>query len=288
MLIASLVLAATMSHFAGPDRGDDPLDSLIANEIAFSDCSVREGMNAAFLKFVDDTGILLRPRPVSGKSWLRGRTSPQGTLAWKPAFAIRSASGDLGFTTGPWQWRGPSDSVGPSAIGDFVTAWKKGPDGSWKFVFDMGSDYPLSAVQPNGVLKPAPLWKQGNGSDRDSSQWRVLRKDFAGPEGPDVVTDQLDEEIVLLRQDVPTIHGISSARSFLSQSQSNSVRHLLSTSIARSHDLAFTYGTVERETKALKRTECYYCTIWRRGSDGIWRMLIDTEGAVVEDAGKQK
>ena len=55
-----------------------------------------------------------------------------------------AASGDMGFTTGPWEAKGDINDEKPSGYGHFVTVWKKQADGSWKFVVDLGISHPQS------------------------------------------------------------------------------------------------------------------------------------------------
>jgi hypothetical protein len=80
-------------------------------------------------------------------------------LAWQPIFARVSIAGDLGYTTGPWEYKDNIKDEKPSGYGNFVTVWKKQADGSWKFVVDLGISHPMSA----GPLK---LWQV---SDTDAS-----------------------------------------------------------------------------------------------------------------------
>lgn len=62
------------------------------------------------------------------------------SLSWQPTEAEVSASGDLGFTIGDFEVR-TRDAKGGlrSARGSYVTVWKKGPDGTWRAVVDIGT-----------------------------------------------------------------------------------------------------------------------------------------------------
>lgn len=61
-------------------------------------------------------------------------------LTWQPETAQVSASLDLGYTMGKWQFAAGSDSVISS--GNYLTVWSKDDDGSWKVAVDIGNDDP--------------------------------------------------------------------------------------------------------------------------------------------------
>ncbi len=66
-------------------------------------------------------------------------------LTWTPVGADISASGDLGYTYGTYEFRS-KDKDGKAVIdhGKYTSIWKKQKDGNWKVVLDMGNG---SAVQ---------------------------------------------------------------------------------------------------------------------------------------------
>jgi ketosteroid isomerase-like protein len=61
-------------------------------------------------------------------------------LTWTPLGADISASGDLGYTYGTFEFRS-KDKDGKPVIerGKYTSIWKKQKDGSWKVVLDMGN-----------------------------------------------------------------------------------------------------------------------------------------------------
>ncbi|MGH9424802.1 MAG: YybH family protein, partial [Terriglobia bacterium] len=112
--------------------------SLIEAERAFAATSLAKGTRAAFLEFLAEDSVLFRPGPIPGKKWIEEHPAPSTFLTWEPAFADVAQSGDLGYTTGPWEIRptGPKDK--PTAYGHFVSVWKRQTDGLWKVVVDLG------------------------------------------------------------------------------------------------------------------------------------------------------
>jgi ketosteroid isomerase-like protein len=99
------------------------------------------GMKKAFLQYIDNEGVLLRPGhlPLVGAEaidFLSQLSDTAYTLTWQPMKAEISKSGDLGFTYGVYTLN-IKDSV---YKGTYVSIWKKQNDGSWKFVLDSGNE----------------------------------------------------------------------------------------------------------------------------------------------------
>jgi ketosteroid isomerase-like protein len=121
---------------------------MVNTEQSFSKMAEEQNARDAFLAFIADDGLLFRPGAVNGKKWMQEHPVPPSDknplLAWQPAFAGMSASGDMGFTTGPWEFKADRSDEKPSGYGHFVTVWKKQADGTWKFVVDLGISHPQS------------------------------------------------------------------------------------------------------------------------------------------------
>lgn len=61
-------------------------------------------------------------------------------LVWTPVYADISASGDLGYTSGTYEFRSKDKDGKPTVShGKYTSIWKKQPDGNWKVVLDMGN-----------------------------------------------------------------------------------------------------------------------------------------------------
>jgi ketosteroid isomerase-like protein len=64
-------------------------------------------------------------------------------LTWTPVGADISASGDLGYTYGRFEFRSVGKDGKPvSERGKYASIWKKQSDKSWKVVLDMGNAGP--------------------------------------------------------------------------------------------------------------------------------------------------
>lgn len=115
---------------------------LIDADIAFSDYSVKYGIQRAFIEFAHDSVVLLKPKrmPIVGKQSLidsyAGKSDSGLVLTWKPESATIAASGELGFTYGLWMLIAAKDT----SRGTYLTVWKKDAQGNWKYAADTGNE----------------------------------------------------------------------------------------------------------------------------------------------------
>ena len=64
-------------------------------------------------------------------------------LTWTPQGADISATGDLGYTYGTYEFRSKDKNGNPTTDhGKYTSIWKLQKDGSWKVVLDMGNSSP--------------------------------------------------------------------------------------------------------------------------------------------------
>ncbi|MCA1633815.1 MAG: nuclear transport factor 2 family protein [Acidobacteria bacterium] len=141
------------------------LRALVETERAFSRASTEKGMKGAFLSFAADDGLLFRRTAVNAKElWRQTTPAPTGLLTWQPAYADISRAGDLGYTTGPWEFRAKPTDRDAAGHGHFVTVWRRQADGTFKFALDIGTSHPAPTT-PQNVLRypppPGPARKRG-------------------------------------------------------------------------------------------------------------------------------
>ena len=135
-----IVLALLVFACESPKQPPSP-EVLLQTDRAFSDLSKEMGRNHAFLEYMAEEGVMMRPNslPVArdlAETSLFNIPDDSYTLTWEPMESDIAASGDLGYTWGVWTLA--TDSV--EQKGTYVTIWKKQEDGSWKFVLDGGNE----------------------------------------------------------------------------------------------------------------------------------------------------
>ena len=101
-----------------------------------------EDARIASLAWLADDAIMFEPGPVNAKKTWTERKEAILSLKWEPTFAGMARSCDLGFTTGPAEWRQAKDDEKPLGYGQYISIWKKQKDGAWKVEVDVGGAVP--------------------------------------------------------------------------------------------------------------------------------------------------
>lgn len=118
---------------------------LVKAETDFCAQAAKEGIPAAFLANIAPDGVLLaagyEKRGATVVNEQYSENTPGVTLSWKPQIVDVAASGDLGYTSGPFELHLPGKDGGAPLVytGRYMTVWKRQPDGKWKFVIDGGT-----------------------------------------------------------------------------------------------------------------------------------------------------
>ncbi len=116
-------------------------EEIIKADEAFSELSKKEGMKRAFIEYIDNEGILLRPghTPIIGANaidFLSQVNDSSYTLTWNPSGAGIAVSEDIEYSYGIYTLQ-LKDTV---LKGTYVSVWKKQKNGKWKFILDSGNE----------------------------------------------------------------------------------------------------------------------------------------------------
>ncbi len=255
------------------------LASLVAAEFAFANSSPQLGTRGAFLAYLADDAILFRPRPVRGKEWTTAQPARPGLLTWYPMVALIARAGDLGYTTGPWEFRrnGPGDA--PIAHGFFNSLWRVQASGEWKVELDCGISCPpptapirVRALQPAKVSNPIEEMEAAQ-IDLAALQAELLALDRAG------VEDDYADAARLYREDQWPYIGAAAIRSALAARSGLSNCQPVEARLARSGDLGYTYG-LARLPPGGEATEACYLRLWQQQADR-WLIVAEVENPLL-------
>ena len=159
-LLASLAALPLAPAFAGD------FEDMVAAERAFAADASARNTRDAFLAAYDRQGVAFAPGPVDAQRLWEGRKPNKNRLEWAPEVAEIAASGELGYTSGPWRLTAEGEDH-PSAFGHFFTIWRKDADGRWKVLVDHGIGhgemaFPPQVVRRGGIGAGAPpSWPVG-------------------------------------------------------------------------------------------------------------------------------
>lgn len=259
-------------------QAQSALQEMVKTEQAFSKMAEEKNTRDAFMAFIADDGLLFRPGAVNGKKWMIEHPVPppkdtdkKPLLAWQPKFAGMAASGDLGFTTGPWEAKEDIKDEKPQAHGHFVTVWKKQADGSWKFVVDLGISHPQSGG-PQTLWQPTDTNKTSSFKPVDVS---VATEELLNRDRKFSFADYASPDVRLYREGNLPYIGKQAAVEVLAKTKGRIAWQPIGGDVSRAGDLGYAHGTYELtdDTKnVIERGS--YVRIWQK-QGGTWRIVID-------------
>jgi ketosteroid isomerase-like protein len=142
-----LLLAVAGALGCTPKPDAEALRSALMDaDRAFADATARRGADG-WTAYFEGTARQFHARGVSigteeiRRVMTRAFADTTRRLVWHPVTAVVAASGELGYTIGRWESRalGRDGRWAAEGTGNYVTIWRKQPDGSWKVAVDIGN-----------------------------------------------------------------------------------------------------------------------------------------------------
>jgi hypothetical protein len=270
-------LAGLMVASCGPDGADSwqsALDDVVATELAFARLATDSTVQHAFLANIAADGLLFRPGPIDGPAWLEANPMPPDLrLEWQPAWADVAADGSVGYTTGPWR-SGRRGTEATGGGGQYVTLWRRSPDG-YRAVLDFGTGALASPATPPLERAVAPAAEAPVDDTLAARQSVLIADEDLGValtgSGSAAWASYAHPTARWLRDGAEPAVGADSApddawgRTF----------QVLGSDAAGSGDLAWTWGAWQPAAEERSEPTGYYLRIWRRYSDGTWRVVLE-------------
>ena len=257
-LCTAMITSAVAADFTAVD--------LAKEKGKFAAYSVKNGMRAAFLEFFAAQSWLLRPEPVNAQAWIRGRSDPPIVLDWRSQLTILSASGDIGFSTGPSIYRSKADPTAPAAHGEFFSLWKKQQNGEWKVFIDHGISHgarstpdalpatPLIALDLVALTAGAPAY--------DAERDFIDRSGEMGSAAAYI--GSVSNQTVLLREGMLPINGNASVAEFVNSQAGKWVWNPKMQGTSRAGDLAYVIGSYDGQARNGEAVHGQYVRVWVR------------------------
>jgi ketosteroid isomerase-like protein len=259
--------------------------AVVEAERAFARAAATKGTREAFLEFLADDGIIFQPGPVNGKQFWRERAPGKGLLSWQPVFADVSRAGDLGYTTGPFEFRPNGAGDKPVAWGQYFTIWKKQPDNTWKAVLDRGTGNPQPSSPAAALQFPKDERDAILSESIDPAAGRELLRELESQfsralssQGMEkAFQSRLADDARLFREDSFPAVGKRAAIALLVTKRGVLTWKSTAADISRSGDLGYTYGAYEfkGENAADKLERGNYVRVWKKEMGSKWKVVID-------------
>lgn len=273
-----LVPPLLVFHLAmpSPPAPPDPA-ALVEAERAFAREAAEKGTRAGFLAHMGGGSVVFEPMPVDARAAWEARKARPGVLCWQPEHAEIAASGDLGWTTGPWEFRPGIAADEPVAFGEYATVWRKTVSGEWKWAADIGIGHGRQAgppAEPRLVTVGAPAGTATTPADVLAAERAFIAAAGAGIEA--AYREHGAGGLLLLREGSVRAQGVAAAGAL-------AARHPIAWEpaeafVSEAGDLAWVYGLA---LPAGDQDSAGYLRVWRRRA-GDWEIALDVANAPPE------
>lgn len=244
------------------------IDGLINAEKNFASYTAANSIKAGFLKSFDSAGLVFgRGQAFSAiERYSKAPQSP-GVLLWEPEFAVISAGGDFGFTTGPYTF---SPQKGDSIVdaGNFSSIWKLNTNGEWKCMADMGVSYGKLTHAPVTAAERITLPAKGEQIRYDSLTAIENTLNSALQQGAAALFPFVGERSWFNINNSLPAKGTSQVKEALKTMPAGLVFQYTGGGLAPAGDLAYVYGKVVNDKKASN-----YMRVWIR-EKGSWVIAL--------------
>jgi len=245
------------------------IDAMVQAELNFAAYALTNGTKDAFIKFADSTGLIFeKGQAINARAFWSQKEKRPGILSWRPRFAEIAASGDFGYSTGPWTFQPQTTSDSIIAAGHFFTVWHLDKSGEWRFLLDMGtSNAPIDSTSSLQKIQSPKNKSYSNDSNLLKVEYDFIRVYNQKPE--QAYHAFLSHQSILNRERM-NYATMATDQDFIIASYIQPVTLIpIDAGIAPSGDLGFVYG--EAIYNGIKQN---YLHIWRHEQKG-WKIALE-------------
>ncbi len=285
MILGLGVACVMMSPLEAANPSEAAL-SMVKTERAFAQMALDSGMTPAFLQYLHDDAVVFRPGPTNGKAWYtENRSGSKAELRWRPIFAEMSSSGDLGLSTGPWEYRSqPGDTN--VYFGHFVSVWRRLDDGTFRVMIDLGNSHDKADLPSDiafGKLATATVNSPGRPQARESLVNELIATEtrFSASAGKAMIGKAYavfaDDDIRLYRDGALPYLGKKAAGAVLMPLQEQMTSEPMVFDVSTAGDLGYCYGYQKSWSPAdpAKTSRSSYLRVYRKLPGGEWKIFLD-------------
>jgi ketosteroid isomerase-like protein len=267
--LCALVAAGCAQPMVSPR---DDAASVIEAERAFAAESVRTDMRAAFMAHFSPDGVFVRGGWVNAREALRERAAPPITLDWAPRHVEVARSGELALSTGPWTRTSRTQPAAAAAHGQFVSIWRRQPEGAWKVEVDLGISHPDGAEEPGNVEVVVPAAMGTTGGTLEAAEARFVETSLRSGSRAAYAAHALPR-LLFYRDGHAPVRGKDSALRSDAMTEEKIVWLADRVEASRSRDFGYVRGSYA-DAADPARVLGYFLRVWRRGDEG-WRVALD-------------
>lgn len=267
---------------ANADSASDAVAQIAKTELAFAKMATDSGMVPAFLKYLHDDAVVFRPKPLNGKRWYGSRPNSPASLKWWPTHVEVAVSGDIGVSTGPYEFRSDHSDTVPTYYGHFVSIWKRQPNGEFLVMADLGNghDKPDSVshvLNINLSTSEAKKPVAANAATLTAAESALTA--LTSTDGTAAGFESYFDEDVRVYRDghIPYV-GKQAAQAAFADSLELSTYQTAFIDVSKGNDFGYSYG-ITRHWQSSKMPDTAESTsdlrVWRRNASGDWKIVLE-------------
>ncbi|TCD04567.1 nuclear transport factor 2 family protein [Pedobacter frigidisoli] len=272
----STTIASLLALSAFAQKSDGTTKSLVNAEKEFAKSIAKNGDKETYIEYSSANTLVFRPNPVNAKTFYASQSKGENEVSWTPNLAKVSRSGDIGFTTGPYEV-----GTAEKKYGQYLSIWKT-ENGKWKLAIDLGteSNKPLAKVatqfvEPKDHVAPKFL----NEREIKAGKEIILTTEktlntLLKTHGIAAFGGFLTSDARLLFPGNEAINGKGNIISFYNGMISKINLKTTGVDKAIGSDLAYTYGVATVDYKADLRESFNYVFVYEKGADFSWNLIV--------------
>jgi ketosteroid isomerase-like protein len=282
-IVAAVLAALSVTALVTAREAIPPtLQALADTERAFARRATVVGWRDSFLEFFADDAIALTPSATSAKERLKQQTSQPFSVAellWEPRLGDVAASGDLGWLTGPSTSINHAAPGAPPRYGNYLSVWRKQPDGNWRVYIDVGVGMPELPSFAPGFTR-MPLASRYAGKDGKAEGTRALLdadkelNDRAASLGAGkAYAERTAAGSRMHRFGMSPLIGPEAIGAWLGANAEGMTAVSTTAESSAAGDLGYSYGTYS--VKGATPQTGAYVRVWQRDGAGKWLVVAD-------------
>jgi ketosteroid isomerase-like protein len=275
-----LVIIATSAPLAQPQRLPQALTQMIEAERAFAARALVVGWKQAFLEYFADSAIGFDGGGAGpAKDQIRKNPDPPADmqLLWEPRYGDVSASGDLGYLTGPVRNIRTSRDNGRPRHSNYASIWKRQPDGWFKVVMDFGVTTPQPVPFAAGFTRAPGNRFTGDYDDTTpplSAADGVLNSGLRVRQA-EAYRGRVAASVRFHREGIMPVVGDRAALRWLATQPAYSSIDSRFSEASQAGDLGYTWGSYTVGPLRKPSQRGFYIRVWQREPNGQWHVALD-------------
>ncbi len=267
----NLLFSATLLLLSLTVPAQRSIAGLVNAEKEFAGFTASHTIREGFLKFMDTSGVVFQhANPVNAIDVYRKQKAGAGILNWAPEFAVISAAGDMGITTGPYEFRTTPVDSAPSH-GNFSSVWQINKDGIWKNMVDLGTSYQAIPQDIKEIRQVVlPLAQSEGGTYEELLAMDQALNSIIHKKNTVALATFFPEDSRLNRDNYAPVSGTNAVVCGLGDFGRQAVLIPIKGAMSESKDLAWFYGSVISGSRKEN-----YLRVWVL-RNGKWSVIFQT------------